>query len=221
MNSINNHQIHILGNINSSNIFIQPIDEHDFSLLESETNYLKELNGDDFLLVAFMVNDWNEELTPWKHEPVFGKQGFGEGAKNTLSFILKELIPEIEKVCKSPVKSYYLVGYSLAGLFALWCAYQTDLFMGIAACSPSTWYKGWIEYAQSHQIKTTKVYLSLGDKEEHTKNPIMATVGNNIKKQYQLLIDNNIKTTLEYNQGNHFVDSDKRTAKGMSWLLNK
>ena len=28
-----------------------------------------------------------------------------------------------------------------------------------------------------------------------------------------------VKTTLEWNPGNHFVDSDKRTAKGFAWAI--
>jgi hypothetical protein len=46
----------------------------------------------------------------------------------------------------------------------------------------------------------------------------MATVGGRIKTQYEAL-DN--KCILEWNSGNHFADSDKRTAKGFVWLINK
>ncbi len=217
----NNYQVHYFGNTSSKNIFIQPIDEHDFSLMESEVSLLKEMvNNEDFLVVAFLIKDWNKELTPWESEPVFGKVPFGNNAKETLSFILNSLIPSIEKEFNSKGKRYYLCGYSLAGLFALWSAYQSDIFSGIGAISPSIWYPNWIKYAEEHEIKTKNVYLSLGDKEEKAKNPIMATVGQAIRKQYEILISKNINTILEWNPGNHFIDSDKRTAKGMSWLLN-
>jgi predicted alpha/beta superfamily hydrolase len=114
-------------------------------------------------------------------------------------------------------------GYSLAGFFALWAAYQTDMFMGAVAASPSVWFPGWIEYAQSHQVKAGSVYLSLGDKEEKTRNPVMRTVGDNIRRQYELLqADPGCSDCiLEMNQGNHFKEPDIRTAKGFAWLLNK
>ncbi len=67
-----------------------------------------------------------------------------------------------------------LGGYSLAGFFALWSSYQTELFDGIAAVSPSVWYPQWMEYAKDNKPLATSVYLSLGDKEEKTKNPTMA-----------------------------------------------
>jgi hypothetical protein len=65
------------------------------------------------------------------------------------------------------------------------------------------------------------VYLSLGDKEEKTKNPMMAQVGNAIRKMHELLLSQGIDTVLEWNPGNHFVDSDKRMVKGFVWLMNK
>ena len=66
----------------------------------------------------------------------------------------------------------------------------------------------------------TSVYLSLGDKEEKTKNPTMAQVGNCIRKQQELLTAQGINTILEWNPGNHFQHSDERTAKGFAWVIN-
>jgi len=65
------------------------------------------------------------------------------------------------------------------------------------------------------------VYLSLGDKEEKTRNPVMRTVGDNIRRQHELLqADPSCeKCILEMNQGNHFKEPDIRTAKGFAWLL--
>ena len=48
----------------------------------------------------------------------------------------------------------------------------------------------------------------------------MAQVGNAIRKQHELLTEQKINTILECNAGNHFVDSDKRMAKGFAWLIN-
>ena len=81
-------------------------------------------------------------------------------------------------------------GYSLAGLFSLWAAYQTDVFSGIAAASPSVWFPGFIEYMKEHEIKSETVYLSLGDREEKTRNSVMSQVGNCIRMGYESIMIN-------------------------------
>ena len=116
---------------------------------------------------------------------------------------------------------YLLGGYSLAGLFSLWAAYQTDAFSGIAAASPSVWFPGWMEYAEKNEPKARRMYLSLGDKEERTRNPVLRQVGQCIRRQYDLLIQSGIPATLEWNDGNHFQDADIRCAKGFAWLIQK
>ena len=197
-------------------LLIQPIDEHDLEVLDQEVEAIKELSDKPFSLVAFMIKDWNQELTPWAAPPVFGKVPFGSGAEKTLEFITSQLLPEVQE----NIPHLILGGYSLAGLFALWAGYQTDLFEGIAAASPSVWYPQWIDFASVNKPLAKSVYLSLGDKEEKAKNPVMAQVGNAIRKQHELLTGQEINTLLEWNAGNHFVDSDKRIAKGFAWLQN-
>ena len=115
------------------------------------------------------VKNWNDDLSPWPAPPVWGKQGFVGRAGNTLAW-LEQAVPgicqqySIKEDCK-----VILGGYSLAGLFALWAATQTDALFGVAAASPSVWFPGWPEYEAAHPIQTQRVYLSLGDREEHTK----------------------------------------------------
>ena len=200
----------------ATHLLIQPIDEHDLELLDQEVEAIKELSDKPFSLVAFMIKDWNQKLTPWAAPPVFGKTPFGDGAEKTLEFITSKLLPEVQE----NIPHLILGGYSLAGLFALWAGYQTDLFEGIAAASPSVWYPQWIDFASENKPLAKSVYLSLGDKEEKAKNPVMAQVGNAIRKQHELLTEQEIKTILEWNAGNHFVDSDKRMAKGFAWAIN-
>ena len=197
-------------------LLIQPIDEHDLEVLDQEFKAIKELSDKPFSLVAFMIKDWNQELTPWSAPPVFGKVPFGSGAEKTLEFITCQLLPEVQE----NIPHLILGGYSLAGLFALWAGYQTDRFEGIAAASPSVWYPQWIDFASENKPLAKSVYLSLGDKEEKAKNPVMAQVGNAIRKQHELLTEQEINTLLEWNAGNHFVDSDKRMAKGFAWAIN-
>ena len=177
--------------------------------------------GKSFSLIALLIEDWNQELTPWAVPAVFVKIPFGDGASNTLKVITDQLLPSLtaDGIYDASMR-ILLGGYSLAGLFALWSAYQTDMFDGIAATSPSVWFPQWIDYATERWPLAKSIYLSLGDKEEKAKNPIMAQGGNAIRRQHELLMEQEVNTILEWNAGNHFVDSEKRMAKGFAWLLN-
>ena len=114
-----------------------------------------------------------------------------------------------------------LGGYSLAGLFALWASTQTKLFYGVAAASPSVWFPGWMEFEQQHPMQEQHVYLSLGDKEEHTKNAVMAAVGDNIRTLHSRLIERGADCALEWNSGGHFKNADLRTAKAFRWAMEE
>ena len=107
----------------------------------------------------------------------------------------------------------------MAGLFALWASTQTNLFYGVAAASPSVWFPGWMEFEQQRPIQTQHIYLSLGDKEERTKNTVMAAVGDNIRALHSRLAERGADCTLEWNGGGHFKDADLRTAKAFRWVM--
>ena len=205
-------------------ILIQPVDENDISVLDNEVKHIEENTDRNFSLVAFKIEDWNSELTPWEMPLLRGKGNFGDGAAGTLEFIKNDLILAVSEYINIENKEikYILGGYSLAGLFSLWSGYQTDIFEGIAAVSPSVWYKGWIEYVAAGKPLSEKIYLSLGDTEEKTKHQILSKIGDNIRKQYEILEKSeNVKTVLEWNEGNHFQNPDIRTAKGFLWVMNK
>ena len=200
------------GNPAAEIVLIQPVDEQDLSVIENEVNEIKRLSKPNFYLLAIKIDKWNDQLSPWPAPALFGKDNFGEGAKDTLE--------EILSLCADKDKTYIIGGYSLAGLFALWAAYQTDVFHAVAAASPSIWFLGFVDYMKNSEIKADKIYLSLGDKEEKTRNPVMASVGDCIREANELLQEKGITTVLEWNQGNHFKDSDIRTAKAFAWVLN-
>ena len=204
-------------------LLVQPIDEHDLEVLDTEVEMIQTLTRTPFTLVAFEIKDWQSELTPWAAPAVFGKIPFGNKAFETLAFVEEVLIPNLEQrrlYVKDSMRCL-MGGYSLAGLFALWASYQSSRFDGIAAVSPSVWFPQWIAYAEMHQPSTSAVYLSLGDKEEKSRNPVMAQVGICIRKQQELLSEQGISTILEWNPGNHFQHSDERTAKGFAWIINQ
>lgn len=204
--------IHEFGNSLADIVLIQPVDQHDFALIENEIKNIAQNTADEFRLIAVEVDNWNFDLSPWRAPAVFGNEAFGNGAENTLA--------NVRKLCEDKSKTYIIGGYSLAGLFAIWAAYQTDMFKGVAAASPSVWFPGFLDYMKEHEIQSRIVYLSLGDKEEKTRNQVMATVGVRMQEAYRWLSDHDITCSLEWNNGNHFKDADIRTAKAFSWAMN-
>jgi hypothetical protein len=92
------------GNPLSSVVFIQPVDAHDLSFMENEIAEIKKHTEKEFYLIAVGIEDWNKELSPWCAPAVFGKEDFGDGAKETLD--------EIKKLCADKEKTYIIGGYS-------------------------------------------------------------------------------------------------------------
>jgi len=172
-----------------------------------------------YSLFVFRADDWNAEFSPWPAPAVYGNEPFTGKANATLRWLEQSAIPYLNLPvgCKK-----YLSGYSLVGLFALWAFMESGLFDGASSCSGSLWFPNWTEYMEQHPIiRDSIVYLSLGSKEERTKNLTMAAVGDNTRKSYALLKQNPHiqKVTLEWNKGGHFTAPAERLAKGILWLL--
>ena len=201
-------------------LLLQPVDEHDARGLDRQWAAMATCPR-PLALAAFSVEDWNRDLSPWEAPPVFGKVPFSGGAEATLAFVTGKLLPRLrEELGGEGDFSLCLGGYSLAGLFALWAATKTELFRGIAAASPSVWFPGWLDYVREHPIRAQRVYLSLGDREERAKNPVMARVGDCIREQYALLQGDH-SATLEWNPGGHFQDPEERTARAFCWIAGE
>jgi len=202
----------VLGNRDADAVLIQPVDEHEFDGLRKQVSAIRERTDVEFCLVAARIDDWNRELSPWEAPAVFGREDFGGGAAETLA--------AIRELCADRSRRYYIGGYSLAALFALWAATRTDLFRGVAAASPSVWFPGFTDYLREHPTRSGMVYLSLGDREEKTRNPLMATVAERIRETEEILRTQGVRCSLEWNPGNHFTEPELRTAKVWSRVLN-
>ena len=201
-------------------LLLQMTDEHELQHMDNEISAIALSSAHSFLFAAVPVKNWNDELSPWKSPAVWGKESFGGNAAGTLRFLTEQVIPSLKPQFNLPENvKIILGGYSLAGLFALWASTQTDLFYGIAAASPSVWFPGWMEFEQQHPIQAQRIYLSLGDKEEHTKNAVMAVVGDNIRTLHSRLAERGADCALEWNSGGHFKDADLRTARAFRWVM--
>ena len=207
----------IYGEAHAEYLLLQMTGEHELQSMDDEVAAIAQSNR-KYLFAAIPAESWNDALSPWEAPAVWGKQGFGGKAGDTLRFLTEQVIPTLEQQFRLPKNvKIILGGYSLAGLFALWVSTQTDLFYGVAAASPSVWFPGWMEFEQQHPMQAQHVYLSLGDKEERTKNTVMAAVGDGIRALHSRLTARSTDCTLEWNSGGHFKDADLRTAKAFRW----
>ena len=177
-----------------------------------------------FTLVAISDLDWNHDMAPWDSPAAF-KNGepFTGGADGYLRLLVEEIIPRAEKELAGPPAWRGIVGYSLAGLFALYTIYQTDVFSRVGCMSGSLWFPGFKEYVLSHEPKRWPdcIYFSLGDREAKTRNPILKTVQENTEEIQTFYQNKGIDTVFQLNPGNHFVQGIERTAAGIQWLLNR
>ena len=211
----------VCGNQDSGLLVIQALDARELERLEDEVKALQSMGGALPLWAAFAVEDWNDALSPWLATPVFGKHGFAGQAEKTLAYIQTTLIPELFTAYHLAEQTKIaLCGYSLSGLFALWAGSQSERFNAVAGVSPSVWFPGYGNYEQAHPIRAEHVYLSLGDREEQTKNRAMAAVGNEIRALYARLSERKVDCALEWNAGNHFCEPELRVAKGVKWMID-
>lgn len=211
----------IYGEAHAEYLLLQVTGEHELQSIDHEVTVIAQSSW-NFLLAAIPVESWNDELSPWEAPAVWGKESFGCNAADTLRFLTEQVIPTLKQRFALPENvKIILGGYSLAGLFALWASTQTDLFYGVAAASPSVWFPDWMEFEQQHPIQAQRVYLSLGDKEERTKNAVMAAVGDNIRTLHSRLAERGADCTLEWNSGGHFKDADLRTARAFQRVMEE
>ena len=202
-------------------LLIQTLGVQERGSIDSEVEIIREMAGASFVMAAFTIGDWEMELTPWHDPAVSKREAVGEHAFDTLEYITKNLIPYLkERFGQLPV---VLGGYSLGGLFSRWAASKAECFEAVAAVSPSLWIDAWCGFSDAHAVYARYVYLSLGDREEHTRNKAIAQVGDNVRWEHEHLkqVLGTGNTTLEWNTGNHFVDGARRTAKGFAWCINK
>lgn len=218
--TIDGRECFVSGSDHPRYILVQTLGNHERGIFDSTVELIAKTTGVPFVLAAFQVFDWDFDLTPWHDDAINRKPEVGTKTFDTLRYVTESLLPALEaEYGNLPV---ILGGYSLGGLFALWSSSQTDRFAAIAAASPSLWIRNWLDFAQAHPVKTAKVYLSLGDQEEHVKNRAIARVGDSVRGEYELLKAQlgEENCTLAWNAGGHFQDGDKRQAAAFSWCIN-
>ena len=200
---------------------VYSIDYHENGELLLEA--CKQVDCSGFNLVTISGLHWNQELSPWPIETVVSKNdNFAGMADQWLPLFTGEVLPQVEQLLDAPPAWRCLAGYSLAGLFAVWTAYQCDLFTRILSASGSMWYPGWLEYAHEHQLAAPLqgAYLSVGEQESSSRNAVLQTVGERTQALAALMAERGIPSKFELNPGNHFKNPPLRVVKGIKWLLD-
>ena len=177
-----------------------------------------------FTLVAISDLDWNHDMVPWDSPPAFkNAEPCTGGADDYLRLLTREIIPTPQKELPGVPSWRGIAGYSLAGLFALYAIYRTDLFSRIGSMSGSLWFPGMKDYIFSHESKRWPdcVYFSLGDKESKTRNPILRSVRQSTEEIQAFYQDKGIDTVFQLNPGNHYDHAAERTAAGIAWMLSR
>lgn len=163
--------------------------------------------------------NWNDDLTPWPSGPVFRKgKPFGGKAETYLQKLETEIIPELEKEQGLVPDERWLLGVSLAGLFAVWASVRTALFTRIASVSGSFWYPGFSDWLESRTIHARSCYLSLGNQEASGRNPHLKNIAEETEKVVRLLRAQGIPTTFEWTAGTHFGPLLPRLDKALDAL---
>ncbi len=178
----------------------------------------------DFSFAAIGNLNWDDEMSPWEIPPLFrGDTPCTGGADAYLEKLTGRILPGILGILSGRPSYMALTGYSLAGLFAVYALYHTDLFSRIASASGSFWYPDFMEYTEREELKRKPdcIYFSLGDKEAKARNRILQSVEENTRSVEKRFREMGISTVLEMNPGNHFRDTEERMAKGIRWILEQ
>lgn len=201
-------------------LLLWPCHPHEGNEPQRMRDALEQL-GAPVILAAFEITDWDRQLSPWRAPAAFGAEELGGEGEKTLDWLTREYLPYLRQRCPHSTDAV-IMGYSLAGLFALWALYETPALQGAVCCSGSLWIEGWEAYADAHPLPAGRaVYLSLGGREEKTRNPIMASVGDRTRAQEKRLklAQPPVRCALEWNPGGHFADPVGRLIKGVRWML--
>lgn len=184
---------------------------------------LQSADCPDFTLVAVSGLDWEQDMSPWNIPPISKNAApCTGGADDYLHLLLHAILPQAEREIAGEPAWRGIAGYSLAGLFALYALYKTDVFARAASVSGSLWFPGLTDYVFTHEFqrKPQRLYFSLGDKEQKTRNPYLKPVLKNTQALETFYRSRGIRTILQLNPGNHYANSAARMAAGLSWLLS-
>ena len=93
---IGNRPCRIYGEAHAEYLLLQMTGEHELQSIDNEVVAIAQ-SGQNFLFAAIPVESWNDALSPWEAPAVWGKQGFGGKATETLCFLTEQVIPTLKQ----------------------------------------------------------------------------------------------------------------------------
>ena len=77
-------KVNYQGNRDAKIVLLQIIGEHELPFIEEELSHIKAITqSTDFLFITVQVDSWNDDLSPWMAEPIFGDAAFAGNAGST------------------------------------------------------------------------------------------------------------------------------------------
>lgn len=125
--------------------------------------------------------------------------------------------PSAPRICRT------IAGYSLAGLFATWAAFNSSAFSRIASASGSLWYPDFAHFATETPLACPIdcAYFSLGSKEAKTPSRLLRNVATGTDEVVAAFRSKGVPTQFESNPGNHFKEPALRMARGITWTISQ
>lgn len=175
-------------------------------------------------LVAIGGLDWSHDMAPWDCPPAFKQaEPCTGGADAYLQSLVDEILPAVEGALPAAPRWRGLVGYSLAGLFALYALCRTDVFSRAGSVSGSLWFPKIKGYLLSHMPKRQPdcIYLSLGEREDRIRAPLLKDIRQDTQEIGAFYQSMGIDTVFRLRPGGHHDHAAEHTAAGIAWLLGR
>ena len=177
-----------------------------------------------FNLLVISGFDWNADLSPWfERITLHGTDSVFNGrAEDYLNWIESRVLLWSKSILTYEIPWTGLIGYSMAGLFALYGALSSSCFDCTASVSGSLWYPELTEWIQNQEIPSSleALYFSIGTKESRTSDPYLKTTESITRGLSKYFSQAGLNCAFEENPGNHFYQPDERLAKSIAWLTH-
>lgn len=174
--------------------------------------------------ITLSYGEWSDLLAPWSTPKGWPQYVacVGDGPQY-LHTLTDQIIPRAEKYLNKPGRRM-MAGYSLAGLFALWSMFETNLFDRIVSASGSLWFPGFqkwfLEHTDEIKNRPESIYFSSCEEEYFTDNKYLSPVKPTTEAIRSWCSENGIENVFILDPGNHYEDVIPRTAAGIVWSLN-
>ncbi len=221
------HAFGALQGATAAPLFVMPFFGEPDDLLSGQHERLDGLVADGharpFALCTLNMPDWENALSPWPAPPMTpGHAGFSGGAAHTLRIVREDVLPAAQGAVPAVRGGPRgILGYSMAGLFALWAVHETDTFAVCASCSGSLWYEGFTAYLAARAPKgPCAAYLSLGQREEHARHPLFRQVGEATRQAAACMASSALVWAhdLVWHPGGHTGHVGERIAAAQLWM---